>query len=543
MLGSTYQANLQFMQTKNAFVIRHEIMNGVRIVPVDGTPHLPNDRPPAARRLARALGGQHARRRHDELHRRHAVPRAAGHGASGHLRAAATCTSSNASRAPTRTRSCISSPSTIRPRGRKPWSGEMMMRKWEGPIFEYACHEGNYGLGVHPERRARAGKAGRASSPALGARSSSLVVRRIIPALVLARMLALVRRALPPPPIRPGATTPTTPRSSPTDSTTRAYAEWWYFNLIDPAQNLQLAVTYTVIDPANLSTFGLSSVAAIAYTPAGAFTETAVYPTTSFLASTEQADVVIAGGSPASVERGPRAERRRVPGRRVGACSSTPCRGTWCISAARPRGSAPTRLPVGVSPWEKMSWLQYMPSAFVSGDVVVDGRTFHVTNVRGYHDHNWGEWVPFGVKWNWAQYAGPRAHVLDRRLPEQRVRRRQRRVVRPVAPCSRRSQYRLVHGDWQYDACQRSSGIRTRRWCSRQSRGTHAHRVDARRSTPCPCVRRRSLPLPLVPVIYEQTADYVGLLVGKRSGGRTWQLARTFRGPGFKEYTGVTTVR
>ena len=31
----------RFMQTTNAFVIRHEIMNGVRIVPVDGTPHLP----------------------------------------------------------------------------------------------------------------------------------------------------------------------------------------------------------------------------------------------------------------------------------------------------------------------------------------------------------------------------------------------------------------------------------------------------------------------------------------------------------------------
>ena len=29
----------------------------------------------------------------------------------------------------------------------RPWSGEIVMRKWEGPIFEYACHEGNYGLG------------------------------------------------------------------------------------------------------------------------------------------------------------------------------------------------------------------------------------------------------------------------------------------------------------------------------------------------------------------------------------------------------------
>jgi hypothetical protein len=29
----------------------------------------------------------------------------------------------------------------------RPWSGEILMRKWEGPIYEYACHEGNYGLG------------------------------------------------------------------------------------------------------------------------------------------------------------------------------------------------------------------------------------------------------------------------------------------------------------------------------------------------------------------------------------------------------------
>jgi hypothetical protein len=27
------------------------------------------------------------------------------------------------------------------------WSGELVMRRWSGPIYEYACHEGNYGLG------------------------------------------------------------------------------------------------------------------------------------------------------------------------------------------------------------------------------------------------------------------------------------------------------------------------------------------------------------------------------------------------------------
>ena len=45
------------------------------------------------------------------------------------------------------------------------------------------------------------------------------------------------------------------------------------------------------------------------------------------------------------------------------------------------------------------------------------------------------------------------------------------------------------------------------------------------------------LPLPLVPVIYEQTAEYRGLVVGENQTG-AWQLARTFAGPGFKESQG-----
>ena len=28
----------------------------------------------------------------------------------------------------------------------QPWRGEMTLRATEGPIYEYACHEGNYAL-------------------------------------------------------------------------------------------------------------------------------------------------------------------------------------------------------------------------------------------------------------------------------------------------------------------------------------------------------------------------------------------------------------
>jgi len=44
-----------------------------------------------------------------------------------------------------------------------PWTGEMAMRKSIGPLFEHACHEGNYGLantlaGARAEEREAAGK-------------------------------------------------------------------------------------------------------------------------------------------------------------------------------------------------------------------------------------------------------------------------------------------------------------------------------------------------------------------------------------------------
>jgi hypothetical protein len=41
MLGSTYNANLQILQTAGAVVLSHEIIHGVRTIPLDGRPHLP----------------------------------------------------------------------------------------------------------------------------------------------------------------------------------------------------------------------------------------------------------------------------------------------------------------------------------------------------------------------------------------------------------------------------------------------------------------------------------------------------------------------
>ena len=145
MLGSTYNANLQVMQTPRSVVIRHEMVHGVRMIPLDGRPHLG----PNIRQLdgdsrghwdgdtlvvdttnfsdTTAFREQPATARQAIVTSRdlHVVERF-------------TRTDANA----ILYQFTVDDPTTWT----KPWSGELVMRKWTGPIFEYACHEGNDGL-------------------------------------------------------------------------------------------------------------------------------------------------------------------------------------------------------------------------------------------------------------------------------------------------------------------------------------------------------------------------------------------------------------
>jgi len=145
MLGSTYNANIEILQNPAEIVFHHEIIHGARIVPLDGRPHLASE--------IRQLGGDSRGRwegdtlvidstnftdrtnfrpppgtgRQDIFsdHELHVVERF--------------------TRADADTivyRFTVDDPSIWT----KPWSGEMLLKKTEGPIFEYACHEGNYGL-------------------------------------------------------------------------------------------------------------------------------------------------------------------------------------------------------------------------------------------------------------------------------------------------------------------------------------------------------------------------------------------------------------
>jgi len=145
MLGSTYNANLQIVQNSTQLVIAHEIGHANRLIPLDGRPHLAPS--------IHQLGGD-----------------SRGHWEGDTLVVDSTNFNDQTNfRGPPSTarqdifsdanlhvveRFTLTDPDTITYRftvtdptvWTKPWSGELLMKRTKGPIYEYACHEGNYGL-------------------------------------------------------------------------------------------------------------------------------------------------------------------------------------------------------------------------------------------------------------------------------------------------------------------------------------------------------------------------------------------------------------
>jgi hypothetical protein len=145
LLGSTYNANFQILQNGASLVILTEMIHSVRAIPLDGRPHLPA----AIHQLA---GDSRGRWDGDTL-----VVDSTNFSDKTNFRGPPATARQDIFSSPelhvierfTRIdentivyRFTVDDPGTWT----RPWSGETLMRKTTGPIFEYACHEGNYGL-------------------------------------------------------------------------------------------------------------------------------------------------------------------------------------------------------------------------------------------------------------------------------------------------------------------------------------------------------------------------------------------------------------
>jgi len=145
MLPPAYNANFQILQSPDHVVLRHEMMHDVRLIPVAGA------RVPG--RAVQQLAG---------------ISRGRWEGNTLVVETTNFTSKTNFRGSPQSTRQDIFASETMRVVERftmtgrdtmdyrftvedpsvwtRSWSGEAPLRRFEGPIYEYGCHEGNYGV-------------------------------------------------------------------------------------------------------------------------------------------------------------------------------------------------------------------------------------------------------------------------------------------------------------------------------------------------------------------------------------------------------------
>jgi hypothetical protein len=135
MLAGAYNNNYQIVQTPGYVMILVEMLHGPRLIPLDGRPQLPQ----SVRQLE---GSSRARWEGDTLaiETTNFTDQTAFQGSSENMRLVERLT-----RVDEETlvyRFTVDDPSTWT----RPWSAELPWKRAIGPLFEHACHEGNYGL-------------------------------------------------------------------------------------------------------------------------------------------------------------------------------------------------------------------------------------------------------------------------------------------------------------------------------------------------------------------------------------------------------------
>ncbi|MEQ1759623.1 MAG: hypothetical protein ABL986_15000 [Vicinamibacterales bacterium] len=154
MLPEGYNSNYQIVQTPRYVVVLIEMIHDVRIIPLDGRAHLPAN-------ASTWLGGSRGHWENDTLVVETTNLRSTSRGRSGigmsdeHLRVVERFTRSDATTIAYR--ATVEDPTVYT----TPWTIEISLDRAKGPILEYACHEGNYGLaGILSGARAEENEAG-----------------------------------------------------------------------------------------------------------------------------------------------------------------------------------------------------------------------------------------------------------------------------------------------------------------------------------------------------------------------------------------------
>ena len=135
MIPGGYNNNYQILQTPEYVVILIEMIHDVRIIPLDGRPHV-------ASSIRQWMGTSRGRWDGDTLvvTTTNFTGKTNFRGASENLRLVERFTRVDPDTI--NYQFTVDDPASFT----RPWAAAIPMTKTEGPIFEYACHEGNYGM-------------------------------------------------------------------------------------------------------------------------------------------------------------------------------------------------------------------------------------------------------------------------------------------------------------------------------------------------------------------------------------------------------------
>ena len=135
MIPGGYNNNYQILQTPGYVVILIEMIHDVRIIPLDGRPHAPQS-------IRQWMGDSRGRWDGNTLvvTTTNFTGKTNFRGSSENLRLVERFTRVDAGTI--NYEFTVDDPASFT----KPWTAAIPMTKTEGPIFEYACHEGNYGM-------------------------------------------------------------------------------------------------------------------------------------------------------------------------------------------------------------------------------------------------------------------------------------------------------------------------------------------------------------------------------------------------------------
>ncbi len=135
MTPSAYNNNVQLFQTADHVGILNEMVHNARIIPLDGRPHLPSD-------LPQYVGDSRASWEGDTLvvETRNFLGATSLGGSSSTMHLTERFTRRDADTLIYEF--TVSDPTTWA----GPWTAQVLMTKNDEPLYEYACHEGNYSM-------------------------------------------------------------------------------------------------------------------------------------------------------------------------------------------------------------------------------------------------------------------------------------------------------------------------------------------------------------------------------------------------------------